>query len=198
MPQQHIIFATNNAHKVAEIRHVLSNELKVDSLKEAGILVDIPEPHATLEENASEKSKTIFSITGKNCFSEDTGLEVFVLNGEPGVRSARYAGDSADFAANNEKLLGALEGNNDRRAQFRTVISLIWKGKEYQFEGICTGNIIKEKRGKDGFGYDPIFVPDGAEKTFAEMNLAEKSVYSHRRKATDKFVAFLKAQHGQN
>jgi XTP/dITP diphosphohydrolase len=193
--KQTLIFATNNQHKVDEIRTILKDEFIIISLREAGIDIDIPEPHLTLEENASEKSTTIHQLTKQNCFSEDTGLEVDALNGEPGVKSARYAGEGKNFAANIEKLLVNLKNKTDRTARFRTVISLIWHNKEYLFEGVSEGKIIETPRGKHGFGYDPIFVPDGSEKTFAEMELGEKNKYSHRRIATDKLIAFLKHQH---
>ena len=186
-----LIFATNNMHKVEEIRSVVTNEFEIVTLLEAGIDIDIPEPHSTLEKNASEKSRTIYRLTGTNCFGEDTGLEVEALNGEPGVKSARYAGDEKSFDNNIEKLLSNLGNNENRKARFRTVLSLMINGKEFLFEGICKGNIIKERRGTNGFGYDPIFVPDGSDKTFAEMSLDEKNMYSHRKKATDKLVIFL-------
>jgi len=186
-----LIFATNNRHKADEIRSVLGNRPEIITLKEAGIDKDIPEPFHTLEKNASAKSRTIFEMTGLDCFSEDTGLEVAALNGEPGVKSARYAGSHRSFDANIEKLLANLEGKPDRRARFRTVISLLIAGKETRFEGICEGRIIEAKRGTLGFGYDPVFIPDGAERTFAEMNMEEKNRYSHRKKATAKLVAFL-------
>ena len=191
-----LIFATNNQNKVEEIKVVVGDILNVVSLKEAGIDIDIPEPHNTLEANASEKSKTIFTLTNENCFSEDTGLEVEVLNGEPGVKSARYAGEGKDFSANVEKLLGALRGKENRRARFRTVISLIWEKQEFLFEGICEGIITNSIMGENGFGYDPVFIPDGSTKTFAEMNLEEKNNYSHRKKATSKLLAFL-SQNGK-
>ena len=186
-----LIFATNNQHKVDEIRSVVGNKLEIITLKEAGIDIDIPEPYNTLEENASGKSKTIFEMTGTSCFSEDTGLEVAALGGEPGVKSARYAGDNRSFDANIEKLLSNLAGKDDRSARFRTVISLLIDGRETQFEGICNGQIIEEKRGLQGFGYDPVFIPAGSVKTFAEMDINEKNQYSHRKKATQKLVAFL-------
>lgn len=186
-----LIFATNNQHKVEEIRHAIHSRFELLTLKEAGINIDIPEPHDTLEENATEKSKTIYNLTNISCFSEDTGLEVAALNGEPGVKSARYAGEDKSFDKNIDKLLENLKGRQDTRARFRTVISLILDGQETQFEGICNGKIIPERRGSHGFGYDPVFVPDGSEKTFAEMDLAEKGRYSHRAKATQKLVAFL-------
>jgi XTP/dITP diphosphohydrolase len=187
-----LIFATNNQHKVDEIKVVLGDLFAISTLKEAGIDIDIPEPHDTLEANATEKSLTIHQLTGKNCFSEDTGLEVRSLNGEPGVKSARYAGDDRSFDANIDKLLDKLSSLPNREARFRTVISLILNGKEIQFEGICEGTIIKGRRGSQGFGYDPVFVPKGSEKTFAEMSMEEKSQFSHRKKAMTKMIAFLK------
>lgn len=191
MPLPTLIFATNNQHKADEIRVVLDGLFEIKTLKDAGIFIDIPEPYNTLEENATEKSRVIHDLTKGNCFSEDTGLEVAALNGEPGVRSARYADGETDFKNNIEKLLFKLEGITQRTAQFRTVISLVLEGKEYQFEGICKGHIIEEERGTNGFGYDPVFIPEGADKTFAEMNMQEKTVFSHRKKATQKFVEFL-------
>lgn len=189
--QMKLIFATNNRHKVEEIRHSIGQQFELLTLKEAGIDVDIPEPHDTIEANASEKSRTIYNMTNTNCFSEDTGLEVAALNGEPGVKSARYAGEDKAFDKNIDKLLYKLEGKDDTRARFKTVISLIIDGKETLFEGICNGRIIRERKGANGFGYDPVFVPDGSEKTFAEMELEEKDRYSHRAKATQKLVTFL-------
>lgn len=187
-----LIFATNNQHKVDEIRMVLGNQFNIITLKEAGIDIDIPEPHDTLEANASEKSGTIYRLTNKNCFSEDTGLEVEALNGEPGVKSARYAGEGRSFEANIDKLLQNLKPHQNKAARFRTVISLIVKGKEYMFEGICNGNIVSERKGSNGFGYDPVFIASGSEKTFAEMSMEEKGVYSHRKKAMEKLIIFLK------
>jgi XTP/dITP diphosphohydrolase len=186
-----IIFATNNQHKVDEIRAVLPASLEIITLKEAGIHIDIPEPYDTLEDNAREKAQTIYKLTTVDCFSEDTGLEVAALNGEPGVKSARYAGDDRSFSANIDKLLSKLQGAANRKARFRTVICLLLNGEEHFFEGVCTGKIIETQQGGEGFGYDPVFTPDGAEKTFAEMTMEEKNQYSHRRKATDGLVAFL-------
>jgi XTP/dITP diphosphohydrolase len=186
-----LIFATNNLHKIEEIRAVVGDKFELLTLHEAGIDVDIPEPHDTLEANASEKSFTIYRMTGTNCFSEDTGLEVSALDGEPGVKSARYAGDGRSFDRNIEKLLTNLAGKSDWSARFRTVISLILDGREHLFEGICEGRIIPEKKGNQGFGYDPVFIPRGASKTFAEMSIEEKSHYSHRARAMEKLVAFL-------
>lgn len=187
-----LIFATNNGNKVSEIKAVVPQSLEVVSLKEAGIDIDIPEPHDTLQANAQEKAVVIYKLTGTACFSEDTGLEVPSLNGEPGVHSARYAGEDKAFEKNIQKLLTNLEGKEDRSAQFRTVICLkLADGKEHFFEGICKGTIISEQKGGEGFGYDPVFIPDGATQTFAEMSLEEKNKYSHRRKAVDGLVAFL-------
>lgn len=186
-----LIFASNNQHKLEEIRSVIENKFEILSLKEAGIEIDIPEPYDTLEENASEKARTIFQLTGQNCFSEDTGLEVYSLNGAPGVQSARYAGEEKSFDKNIEKLLFELKDKPDRNARFRAVISLIMDGKETQFEGISEGVILDEKRGTLGFGYDPVFLPEGSDKTFSELDLDKKNKFSHRRKAAEKMVAFL-------
>ncbi|WP_409966164.1 dITP/XTP pyrophosphatase [Mycovorax composti] len=186
-----LIFATNNNNKVKEIRNALNERFEIISLKEAGIDKDIPEPYDTLEANASEKSRVIFEMTGKNCFSEDTGLEVEALNGEPGVKSARYADGEPQYVDIVDKLLAKMEGQDNRRARFRTVISVIIDGKESLFEGICEGRIITERRGSNGFGYDPVFIPDGADRTFAEMELDEKKLYSHRAKALKKLIEWL-------
>ena len=189
-----LIFATNNQHKVDEIRLVLGNAFNIITLKEAGIDIDIPEPHDTLEANASEKSSVIHQLTKKNCFSEDTGLEVEALNGEPGLKSARYAGEGRSFEDNIEKLLENLATQTNKKARFRTVISLILNDIEYLFEGICTGTIIQDKRGRNGFGYDPVFIPEGSNNTFAQMSMEEKSVFSHRKKALEKLIEFLNAR----
>ncbi|MEO9022660.1 MAG: RdgB/HAM1 family non-canonical purine NTP pyrophosphatase [Ginsengibacter sp.] len=186
-----IIFATNNANKVAEVKNILKGRLNVLSLEEAGIGIDIPEPYLTLEENAREKAIVIHRLTKKNCFSEDTGLETEFLHGEPGVRSARYAGDNRSFENNIDKLLTNLRNAENRKAQFRTVICLILNGKEKFFEGICKGTIIAERKGKGGFGYDAVFTPDGATLTFGEMTTEEKNHFSHRRKAIEKLTTFL-------
>ncbi|MBX2925641.1 MAG: RdgB/HAM1 family non-canonical purine NTP pyrophosphatase [Chitinophagaceae bacterium] len=186
-----IIFATNNGHKADEIRAMLPGDFEIVTLKDAGLNIDIPEPHDTLEENAREKSATIYKLTGQDCFGEDTGLEVEALNGEPGVKSARYAGEQRDFDANIHKLLNNLKGKSSRKARFRTVVSLMLGGKEHQFEGICNGTIIENGRGSDGFGYDPVFVPENENRTFAEMTLDEKNQYSHRSKAVSQLIQFL-------
>lgn len=187
-----LIFATNNSNKVIEVRSLLNDNFKILSLTEAGIEIDIPEPFNTLEENAIEKADVIYKLKGINCFAEDTGLEVNALNGEPGVKSARYAGNERSFENNIDKLLYNLNDVTDRSARFRTVICLLVNGKHNIFEGECTGTIISEKRGVNGFGYDPVFVPDGATKTFAEMSLPEKNIYSHRKKATEKLITWLR------
>lgn len=193
-----IIFASNNKHKVAELQAVMPHGIRMLTLEEAGIDIDIPEPHPTLEENAREKAVTIHKLTGKDCFSEDTGLEVLALNGEPGVRSARYAGEEKSFEKNTALLLSKLEGTTNREARFRAVICLIWKGSEHFFEGICNGQIIEAPRGDRGFGYDPVFVPEGSTKTFGEMTIEEKNEFNHRRKAADKLIHFLQSQTGSN
>lgn len=195
---QSLIFATNNQHKVDEVKSVLNGIFEVVTLKDAGINIEIPEPFDTLEENALQKSGTIHRLTNKNCFSEDTGLEVFALNGAPGVKSARYAGEQASFSDNVQKLLTDMEGIQHREARFRTVISLILNNKEYQFEGICNGKITTEASGEKGFGYDPVFIPDGDNRCFADMTMEEKNQYSHRQKAMTQLISFLKSQDGQN
>jgi XTP/dITP diphosphohydrolase len=186
-----IVFATNNQHKVDEIRSALPKDFSIISLKEAGIDIEIPEPYETLEDNAAEKARTVHDLTKSNCFSEDTGLEVYSLNNEPGVHSARYAGEDRSFGKNIDKLLSKLDGALERSARFRTVICLITDQNEHFFEGICEGSITTEKRGISGFGYDPVFVPTGSRRTFAEMTIEDKNGFSHRKKAMDKLVAFL-------
>ena len=186
-----LIFATNNEHKVEEMRAILKNDFEIISLKDAGINIDIPEPHDSLEANAREKSFTIYKLTNKNCFSEDTGLEVNALNGAPGVKSARYAGSDRSFDANISYLLQNMKACTNRNARFRTIISLVLNGEETQFEGICEGVITGIRRGGNGFGYDAIFIPDGSEKTFAEMGLEEKNHFSHRKKAILKLIDYL-------
>jgi XTP/dITP diphosphohydrolase len=189
-----LIFATNNQNKVNEIRAVLGNHFDIITLQEAGINIDIPEPHDTLEANAREKSTTIYKLTGKDCFGEDTGLEVASLNGEPGVKSARYAGEIRSFEDNIDKLLLNLEAKEDTSARFRTVISMLLDGKEHTFEGICPGKIVRQRKGSFGFGYDAVFVPEGSDKTFGEMEMEEKNTFSHRKKAMAKLITFLEKQ----
>jgi len=189
-----LIFATNNDQKVTEMQAAIGNLAELVSLRKAGILVEIPEPHDSLEGNASEKSATVRKMTGMDCFSEDTGLEVEALGGEPGVKSARYAGEQRSFKDNIKMLLEKMKGLGNRKARFRTVISLRWKNSEYLFEGICEGQIANVMRGEGGFGYDPVFIPEGSPKTFGEMDLAEKNLLSHRRKAADKLADFLSSR----
>lgn len=186
-----IIFATNNENKVSEVKSIVLEKFDIISLKEAGIEIDIAEPFDTLEENAKEKAKVIYELSHQDCFSEDTGLEVKSLNGEPGVKSARYAGEARSFENNIDKLLSKLADTTDRLARFRTVICLMYKGKTVFFEGICQGSIVAERRGSAGFGYDSVFVPDGSIKTFAEMTMAEKNSFSHRKKAIEKLTGYL-------
>jgi XTP/dITP diphosphohydrolase len=186
-----IIFASNNKHKTQEIRAILGEQFDIITLKEAGIEIDIPEPHETLHENAREKSMVIHRLTGMDCFSEDTGLEVEALNGAPGVRSARYAGEHANADDNLQKLLAAMKGIANRSARFRTVISLVLNGQEYIFEGDCEGAITDQALGTTGFGYDPVFIPAQYDQTFAELGIEVKSTISHRKKAIEKMTAFL-------
>ena len=186
-----IIFATNNEHKIKEIQSLVGNDFTIITLQEAGIDIDIPEPHDTLQENAYEKAITIENITKQNCFSEDTGLEIEALNGEPGVKSARYAGGDRNFQANIDKVLEKLNGITNRKAQFRTVICLLWNKEVFYFEGICKGTIAENMHGGEGFGYDPIFIPEGSSKSFAEMTMEEKNKFSHRQKAVTQLFTFL-------
>lgn len=187
-----LIFATHNQHKVEEMKVLIPPFIKVLSLNEIGFNQEIPEPFLTLEENASVKSKTIFEGIQNNCFSEDSGLFIESLHGEPGVLSARYALGDDRFKSNIEKVLYLMQSSENRSAYFKTVISLIWEKKEYFFSGICHGKIAISPQGNAGFGYDPIFIPDGSNLTFAEMNLENKNVFSHRKKAVDNFLYFLK------
>ncbi|MGN6340095.1 MAG: RdgB/HAM1 family non-canonical purine NTP pyrophosphatase [Ginsengibacter sp.] len=186
-----IIFATNNQNKVSEVKRIVLGKFNIISLKEAGIDIDIEEPFDTLKENAKQKAKVIYELSHQDCFSEDTGLEVKSLAGEPGVKSARYAGEARSFENNIDKLLSKLADTTDRSARFRTVICLMWKGNTLFFEGICQGSILSERRGSSGFGYDPVFVPDGSVKSFAEMTMSEKNVFSHRRKAIEMLTDYL-------
>jgi XTP/dITP diphosphohydrolase len=188
-----IIFATNNKNKVEEIKHLSHQKFQIFTLQEVGIDIDIPEPHDTLEANATEKSSNIYKLTNEAVFSEDTGLEVHALGGAPGVKSARYAGEGRNMQDNIDKLLQELKDKPSRTAQFRTVVSLIIDGKEYQFEGICKGHITHEMDGSNGFGYDPVFIPEGSNATFANMDIAEKNKFSHRKKAVQQLIDFLNA-----
>ena len=192
MMKRKLVFATNNAHKLEEVAAILGEKIELFSLNDIGCHTDIPETAATLEGNALLKSSFIFKNYGLDCFAEDTGLEVEALDGAPGVYSARYAGgEGHDSQANMLKILHDLEGKKNRKAQFRTAISLILDGKEYLFEGVIKGEIIKEKRGDSGFGYDPIFKPEGYDKTFAELGNDIKNKISHRALAVQKLCEFL-------
>lgn len=197
-----IVFATNNQHKLSEIRQILGSRIEVLSLNDIGCYVDIPETGTTLEENALQKAQYIYDNYHIDVFADDTGLEVEALNGAPGVYSARYAAlecvatesqqaVSHDSEANMARLLRELGDNNNRRARFRTVIALIQQGKVHEFEGIINGNIISERRGGEGFGYDPIFQPEGYDQTFAEMGAETKNQISHRARATQKLADYL-------
>ena len=186
-----LIFATNNRNKVAEIQSLVGANFTIIPLKEAGIEIEIPEPHDQLEANAHEKAVTIFNLTHQNCFSEDTGLEIVALNGAPGVKSARYAGENSNAQANIDLVLSKMADIENRTAQFRTVICLIWENQTYYFEGVCKGQILSNMQGENGFGYDPIFVPDGATKSFANMTMDEKNTFSHRKKAVMQLFDFL-------
>ena len=186
-----IVFATNNAHKLSEVKAVLGDGYELVTLKEVGITEDIPETGDTLDENASLKARYVYERTGLDCFADDTGLEVEALGGAPGVRSARYATDGHDFAANNRKLLKELDGVTNREARFRTVISLIASGEEIQVEGVVNGVIALSESGSEGFGYDPLFIPEGKEVTFAEMSADEKNSISHRGRAVAELVKVL-------
>ena len=186
-----IIFATNNKNKLKEIQNVVPERFIIDSLSDIGCNEEIPEIGTTLKANASQKSKYVLNKYHKNCFSDDTGLEIDALGGEPGVYSARYAGPRRNSNQNMDKVLDNLANEENRKAHFKTVISLVLEDKEYFFEGVCEGTITKEKSGAEGFGYDPIFIPNGYSKTFAEMTLKEKGEISHRGKAFQKLIYFL-------
>ena len=203
-----IVFATNNGHKLSEIRQILGSRVEVLSLKDIGCDVDIPETGTTLEANALQKAQYVYDHYHIDCFADDTGLEVDALNGAPGVYSARYAamgpmspigqispmnptGPTHDSEANMTRLLLELGENNNRKARFRTVIALIQQGEVHEFEGIVTGQIIRERRGGEGFGYDPIFQPDGYDQTFAELGVEVKNQISHRARATAKLADFI-------
>ncbi len=189
-----LLFATNNPHKKKEIQDLLDESFNILSLEDVGYIGDIPEDKNTLEENAMQKAEYIYEITGMNCFADDTGLEVDALKGKPGVYSARYAGEQKNSEANILKLLKELEGKSNRKAHFRTVIALVLDGEQYFFEGIVNGKIIHTKKGESGFGYDPVFIPDGYDITFAEMPLRLKNQISHRSRAMNKLTSFLKKQ----
>jgi len=187
-----LIFATNNTHKIEEVADAVGNQFKILSLHEINCYDEIIETGTTFKENASLKTHFIFDKYGLDCFGDDSGLEIEALNGEPGVFSARYAGKHGDHEANMQRVLKQLEGIFNRKAQFKTVISLIWQGREFWFQGIISGTIRTEASGNQGFGYDPIFQPHGYEVTFAEMSTSEKNKISHRSKAVAQLIDFLK------
>lgn len=191
---QQLVFATNNAHKLEEVQAKAGNHIRLLSLDDIGCHDDIEETGLTFNENASIKSRYIYERYNLNCFGDDSGLEIEALNNEPGIYSARYAGKHGDHEANMDKVLEKLKGGDNRKARFRTVISLIWNGDEYFFEGTVPGTIRTERCGTAGFGYDPIFQPDGYEITFAEMSMGEKNSISHRGRAVDQLIAFLNTQ----
>jgi len=186
-----LVFVTNNKHKLKEISAIIGDKISILSLSDIGCNDEIEENADTIEGNASLKSRYIWDKTGRNCFADDTGLLIDALNGRPGVKSARYAGDDCIPENNIRKVLKELEGIGDRKARFKTVISLIIDGREIQFEGTVEGTIIQEKRGTDGFGYDPVFLPDGYDQTFAEMEADEKNRISHRGRASQKLIDYL-------
>jgi XTP/dITP diphosphohydrolase len=186
-----LVFATNNQHKLTEIRNLLNERFIIRSLEEIGCREEIPEDQPTLEENALQKARFVYTHYGLNCFADDTGLEVETLSGEPGVLSARYAGPGKNSDDNIRKLLDRLSEIKNRNARFRTVISLVIAGKETLFEGIAEGTILYEKKGRNGFGYDPVFCPKGSACSFAEMDLESKNKISHRAFAFEKLVRFL-------
>ena len=188
-----LVFATNNAHKLEEIRAILGDKVEILSLNDINCHADIPETADTLEGNAELKAAYIYTNYGLDCFADDTGLEVEALNGAPGIYSARYAGgEGHDSEANMKKLLTEMAGKTNRNAQFRTAICLIEKGNKHLFEGIVKGRIIEAKRGNSGFGYDPVFIPEGYNETFAEMGNAEKNKISHRARAVAALCEYLK------
>jgi len=186
-----LIFATNNAHKLEEARQILSPEIEVIGMQQAGFDADIDETGLTLEDNALLKARAVYEATGLNCFADDTGLEIEALDGRPGVFSARYAGNGHDFSANVDKVLGELKDTTNRKARFRTAVCLIIHGSEYFFEGLVNGEIMHERTGKGGFGYDPVFRPDGFVESFAELSSDEKNAISHRGRALSQLLKFI-------
>lgn len=186
-----LVFATNNKHKLEEISRMLGNRFEIVSLEEIGCREDIPEDYETLQENALQKARYVKEHYGYDCFADDTGLEIEALGNRPGVYSARYAGAAKDSQANMRKVLEEMEGQTNRKARFRTVIALLWEGREYCFEGEVCGEILTAQQGQTGFGYDPIFRPEGYKDSFAEMPMDEKNKISHRGRAVGKLVDFL-------
>jgi len=186
-----IVFATNNKHKLEEVQHLINNKIQLLSLNDIGCNEEIPEDYETLHENALQKARYVSQKYSVNCFADDTGLEIDALNGEPGVYSARYAGESKSFDDNMNKVLSKMTGVKERTARFKTVIALILNGVEYFFEGVIEGEILTEKYGIEGFGYDPIFKPLGFNQSFAQMSLEQKNKISHRAIASQKLADFL-------
>jgi XTP/dITP diphosphohydrolase len=186
-----LCFATNNRHKLEEVQAILGNKFELLTLEEIGCDEEVPETQPTIEGNSLQKAQYVYEKYSINCFADDSGLEVYALNGEPGVISARYAGEYKNHTKNMEKLLQNLPVDADHSAQFRTVITLVMDGNYKQFEGIIRGKIIRESRGNGGFGYDPIFIPDGYDRTFAEMTMQEKNPISHRGLSMSKLIAYL-------
>ncbi len=189
--KQKLLFATGNAHKLTELRQVLGQQYEIAGLKDLGIPTDIPETGVTLHENAAQKAQYLYEKLGTPCLAEDTGLEVEALDGAPGVYSARFAGPDCNAEENMKKLLNELEGCPNRKARFRTVIALVEGGEMTFFEGICPGTIARQSKGDKGFGYDPVFIPEGFDKTFAQMNAREKNAISHRKKAVELLARHL-------
>jgi len=186
-----LVFATNNQNKLKEIQNLLGEDFELLSLKDIQCNEEIPEDHDTLEDNASQKAYYVHDKYGVNCFADDTGLEIEALNMEPGVYSARYAGEQKNSEDNMAKVLRNMEDVTNRKARFRTVISLVIDGKEMQFEGIVDGHMLENKQGTDGFGYDPIFQPEGYDVSFAQMSMEDKNAISHRGRAVEKLVKYL-------
>lgn len=189
------IFATNNKHKLEEIQQIVGDKLSILSLQDMNFREDIPENELTIEGNALYKARFIYNRFGKDCFADDTGLEVVALNGEPGVLSARYAGEEKNYQSNNELLLKNLNPCPNKSARFKTVIACVLEGREYVFEGIIEGTIVNEPKGKNGFGYDPIFQPSGYQQTFAELSEEVKNTISHRARAMESLFMFLQQNH---
>ena len=186
-----LIFASHNAHKATEIQRILPTSIEIKTLSDLNYMEEIPENEATIEGNSQFKARYVYDAFGENCFADDTGLEINYLNGRPGVHSARYAGEHRDSNDNMNKVLDEMALISDRIAQFKTVITLYWEGEEFQFEGVVRGTIARNKTGSEGFGYDPIFIPEGESRSFAEMTLEEKNQFSHRARAIEKLVAFI-------
>lgn len=186
-----LIFASHNANKAIEIQSILPSGIEIRTLSDIQYVEEIPENESSIEGNSQFKARFVQEKFEQNCFADDTGLEIFALEGRPGVHSARYAGEQRDSNSNMDKVLKELEMLSDRSAQFKTVITLFWEGKEHQFEGIIRGNIAMDKTGNEGFGYDPIFIPEGETRSFAEMTVVEKNQFSHRARAIEKLVSFF-------